>query len=165
MPGSEFELDLDTLVVAISEQPELEGLSDLRTTRWGTVEANPESFVTDRPGVFAGGDLIRGPSTVIQAIADGKRVALMIDHYLTGKQLHTFPKVQLPKVYVPVAPDDGGSDAALGRVSVGQLPAERRQGNFAEVEQCLARDEAIREARRCLRCDLEFTHPERANHL
>ena len=53
---------LDTLVVAISEQPEAESFAGLRTTKWNTIETNPESTAAGKPGVFGGGDVARGPT-------------------------------------------------------------------------------------------------------
>ncbi|MFW5878743.1 MAG: FAD-dependent oxidoreductase, partial [Myxococcota bacterium] len=99
--GSEHDVQLDTLIVAISEEPEQAGLEELRRTRWGTLEVNPESYVTSRPGVFGGGDVATGPNTVIDAIAAGKKAAQMIDSYLRGKALKVLPKVVLPTYYVP----------------------------------------------------------------
>ena len=98
--GSEFDVELDTLIVAISEEPESAGLDGIGRSRWGTVVINPESFLTDKPGVFAGGDVVTGPSTVIAAVAAGKKAAMMIDRYVSGKLLKVLPKVKLPTVYV-----------------------------------------------------------------
>ena len=72
--GSEFDVALDTLVVAISEAPESAGLDGIGRSSWGTLTINPESFATSRDGVFAGGDVVSGPSTVIAAIAVGNRL-------------------------------------------------------------------------------------------
>ena len=65
--GTEFDVELDTLIVAISEQPEADALEGLRKTRWGTLSVHAESCLTDRPGVFGGGDVVAGPSTVWRA--------------------------------------------------------------------------------------------------
>jgi NADH-quinone oxidoreductase subunit F len=161
IPGDEFDVELDTLIVAISEEPERQGLEGLRATRWGTLQVNPESYVTDRSGVFAGGDVVSGPSTVIAAIADGKRAAVMIDRYLKGKSLTVLPKAVLPTAYIP--PLDADMEEGVsgpGRVSTPVLPVANRLGCFAEVDLCIGEQEALLEARRCLRCDLDFTQPE-----
>jgi NADH-quinone oxidoreductase subunit F len=159
IPGSEFEQPLDTLIVAISEQPEAGVLSGLRTSKWGTLEVNRESSSAGRPGVFGGGDVIRGPSSVIEAIADGKRAALMIDRYLAGKELRLIPKVRLPMVYVEPVGDQEESETMGARATEPRLPACQRSRNFAEVELGLDEAAAVAEARRCLRCDLDFTRP------
>jgi NADH-quinone oxidoreductase subunit F len=162
IPGSEHVVDLDTLIVAISEQPEGVGLKDLKTTRWGTVTVNPESFTTSRPGVFAGGDVTSGPSTVIKAIAAGKSAAVMLQNFVSGKLLKQLPKVKLPSFYVEPVQGTGEeeeSDGMAARVQQPHLPVENRRGNFAEVELCISEEAAQCEARRCLRCDLDFTRP------
>jgi NADPH-dependent glutamate synthase beta subunit-like oxidoreductase len=161
VPGSEFDVELDTLIVAISEEPETEGLDGLRKTRWGTLAAHAESYATERAGVFAGGDVVFGPSTVIGAVAAGKQAAVMIDHYLTGKLLKTLPKVRLPSVYVEPRMETASDDGAVtARVAVPELPVDQRRHNFAEVELGVGEDAALCEARRCLRCDLDFTQPK-----
>ncbi|HQJ52953.1 MAG TPA: NADH-ubiquinone oxidoreductase-F iron-sulfur binding region domain-containing protein [Planctomycetota bacterium] len=160
VPGSEFEVELDTLIAAISEEAETEGLDGLRKTKWNTVAVNPESYATDRPGVFAGGDMVTGPSTVVAAIAAGKNAALMIDRFLKGKLMRTLPKVTLPTVYIePVQLPDEDAEPA-GRVRAPELPVAKRAKCFAEVELAVSEEAAVCEARRCLRCDLDFTQPE-----
>jgi NADH-quinone oxidoreductase subunit F len=159
VPGSEFDAKIDTLIVAISEEPEADGLEGLGLTRWGTLSVNPESYTTARAGVFGGGDVASGPATIVAALAAGKNAAAMIDRYVSGKLLRTLPKVKLPTVYVePVeVPEEDGQVAA--RVHVPELPVEQRKACFAEVEQCISEADAQGEARRCLRCDLDFTQP------
>jgi NADH-quinone oxidoreductase subunit F len=160
--GSEFDIALDTLIVAISEQPEAEAFQGMRTTKWGTIETNPESTAAGKPGLFSGGDVARGPTGVIEAIADGKRAALMIDRYLTGRQLKMIKKVKLPSLYIEpllVDEDDDESAAALGRAEEEMVPVAKRRQSFVEVEMGLSLQAATDEARRCLRCDLDFTRP------
>jgi NADH-quinone oxidoreductase subunit F len=160
--GSEFEIALDTLVVAISEQPEVESFQGLRTTKWNTIETNPESTAAGKPGIFSGGDVARGPTGVIEAIADGKRAALMIDRYLTGRQMKMIKKVKLPSLYIEplvVDEDDEESESTLARAVEEMVPAAKRRTSFVEVEMGLSLQAATDEARRCLRCDLDFTRP------
>jgi NADH-quinone oxidoreductase subunit F len=124
------------------------------------VEIHAESYATERPGVFAGGDVVTGPGTVIGAVAAGKNAAVMIDRYLKGKMLRLLPTVVLPSVYVaPVeAPEE---EAALAdRVTVPHRPMQERVKSFAEVELCISAQAAKAEACRCLRCDLDFTQPD-----
>jgi NADH-quinone oxidoreductase subunit F len=158
LPGSEFVADLDTLVVAISEEPETESLEGLKTSRWGSLVINPESYITNEPGVFGGGDVVTGPSTVIEAIAAGKNAAVMIDRQLSGKLLKKLPHVVLPTVYVPpVSSEEEGE--STGRIHPELLPVEARVKNFKEVDLSPSENHALCEARRCLRCDIEFTQP------
>jgi NADH-quinone oxidoreductase subunit F len=158
--GSEFEVPVDTLIVAISEAPESDAFGGLKAERGGALIVNRDSLATSRAGVFAGGDVTRGPSTVIEAIADGKRVATMIHHQLTGKQLKTFKKVRLPTVYIePLAVDDDDQETIKPRVAEPLIPAASRRNSFEEAEFCISEAAARGEAHRCLRCDLEFTRP------
>ncbi|HEY8768721.1 MAG TPA: NAD(P)-dependent oxidoreductase [Dehalococcoidia bacterium] len=82
--GSEFVLDVDIVVLAIGYEPDdlLEKTTPgLRTTNWKTVRVD-EDFQTTRPGVFAGGDNVNGADLVVTAMADGRRAAVAIQHYL-----------------------------------------------------------------------------------
>ena len=63
--GSEFDVALDTLIAAISEDPDVTGAADIALTKWGSLRVNPESALTSRPGVFGGGDVVSGPNTEI----------------------------------------------------------------------------------------------------
>jgi hypothetical protein len=119
----------------------------------------PDSQLTSRPGVFGGGDLVSGPRTLVEAVAAGKNAAVMIDRFLKGKQLKVLPRVKLPNVYLePLSSTDDGDDAPAERVPTRHLPVGERKTNFREVELAFSEREARCEARRCLRCDLEFTH-------
>ena len=149
---------LNTIAAAISEEPETETLNGLKTSRWGSLVINPESYITNEAGVFGGGDVVTGPSTVIEAIAAGKNAAIMMDRYMAGKQLKKLNKVVLPTVYVaPVSAEDEGE--AAGRIHPEHLPVAARVKNFKEVDLCPSENHALCEARRCLRCDIEFTQP------
>ncbi len=165
--GSEHTFELDTLIVAISEQPEADYLSssDVKISKWGSVEIKDDTLETEMPGVFAGGDVVTGPNTVIEAIADGRKVAVMIDRYLNGEPLKQPGKFRLPDVYLERLGDDqkGSGPAqskAMDRMIQRHLPIEKRNKSFAEVEGAIAEDDACREAGRCLRCDLEFSQVE-----
>ena len=157
--GSDFDVNLDTLIVAISEDPDTDGFDGVGRTSWGTISVNPESLTTSQPGVFAGGDVVNGPNTVITAIAAGKQAAVMIDRYITGKVLKLIPKVKLPSVYVePISSEEEESGEAVRLEPPTISPVQRREC-FAEVELCPSEQTALAEARRCLRCDLDFTQP------
>jgi NADH-quinone oxidoreductase subunit F len=158
--GSEFDAAMDMLIVAISEEPESVGLDGIGRSRWGTVMINPESFITDKPGVFAGGDVVTGPSTVIAAVATGKKAAMMIDRYVSGKLLKVLPKVKLPTVYVEPFMDMDEETGEVFRLEMPLLPVEQRKKCFTEVELCPTEQQVLTEARRCARCDLEFTNPQ-----
>ena len=82
VPGSEFEIGLDTLIVAISQHSMLDFFGDRlpELTRASFIAVDPVTFETSIPGVYAGGDVAaHGPSSIVRAAADGKRVAAAIE--------------------------------------------------------------------------------------
>ena len=102
--GSEFIINLDNLLVAIGEEPDISFLketSDIKTSRWNTIITDPETLATNVNGVFAGGDAVNGPATVIEAMAHGRIAAEMIDKYLQGKKLIREYNVTRPSMYLP----------------------------------------------------------------
>jgi NADH-quinone oxidoreductase subunit F len=158
--GTEHVIDLDTLIVAIGEDSGIDAITPARTSRlettpWNTVRADPATMQTSRKGVFAAGDVVRGPNTVVEAIADGKKAAVIIERFLKKEPLVQPAGPRLPQVHVEPIRDDEALNAE--RVETPRAAAEWRRRNFAEVEVTLSQGEAKREALRCLRCDLEFT--------
>ncbi|OGC90745.1 MAG: hypothetical protein A2W25_13630 [candidate division Zixibacteria bacterium RBG_16_53_22] len=161
IPGSEFTAEFDTLVVTIGDVPDIEFIEGMgiEVTEKGTVKYDSETLATSRAGVFAGGDVVTGPNTVVRAIAAGKKAAAMIDRFLHGQELKQPSRAGIPGHYLPPS---GLSDEELNeirRVVPSTVDMRYRTSSFVEVEQTLSQEEAAREARRCLRCDLEFTQP------
>jgi formate dehydrogenase major subunit len=110
-------------------------------------------MATNTPGIFAGGDVVTGPTSVIEAIAAGKKAAVSIDCYLTGKP---YPEMEPDG---PVAQlDDQVMQWHLReiekdeRAAMPVLGVDERKSCFKEVHQGLSDDEAVREGRRCLTC-------------
>lgn len=159
IPGTEFTIALDTLIVAIGERPDSDYLVSmgLELDKGGRLRVDAKTLQTNRKGVFAGGDLVTGPNTVVNAIAAGRKAAGVIDRYIHGEELAEPPRVKLPSVFIEpaVVSDEELEDAE--RVEPATLNARSRKKSFAEVEMALSVEQAIHEARRCLRCDLEFT--------
>ena len=84
--GSEFTMELDTVILAIGETPDLSFLpKEIEVSEENTILVDPVTMETNLPGVFAGGDVVSGPATVIEAIVAGKRAVLSIDRYLKGE--------------------------------------------------------------------------------
>jgi NADH-quinone oxidoreductase subunit F len=166
IPGSEFDVNLDTLIVAISESSDTDCLTVASSMRietddkTGTVVVNAETLCTNRPGVFAGGDIVTGPNTIVDAIAAGKKVAVMIDRYVRGEQLKQPASFKLPNVYIEPVDVDPEEISKIARVETPRADVVWRKRGFAEVEMALSLEEATCESRRCLRCDLEFTKPK-----
>ena len=159
VPGTEFTIALDTLIVAIGERPDSDCLASmgLEIDKSGRLRVDAKTLCTNRRGVFAGGDLVTGPNTVADAIAAGKKAAHVIDRYIQGRRLTKPPKRKLPVVFVEPAAVDQEDLEDVPRAEPPVLAAKSRKKSFAEVEMTLSAEQAMREARRCLRCDLEFT--------
>ena len=153
IPGSEYDLEIDQLIPAIGQSPDispLEDISGLQFSRWGTLEVDPITYATDREGVFAGGDLQSGPWVAIGAIAAGKEAAESIARYLDGQDMAEGrePVSEENPVYRPI-PEDQAREA---RAKMPELPMDDRKNNFEEVELGYEEGEGKAEANRCLNC-------------
>lgn len=150
VPGSEFPMDLDALIVAIGQAPQLPEDFRLRIGKGATIQVDPVSLATNRPGVFAGGDAVTGPATVVEALAVGKRGAFRIDDYLNRR--YPSPEREQRPVVGDLSPETIAMIRKISRVDPPSLPPEVRVKEFVPVEMGYSWDEAVREARRCLKC-------------
>ncbi|MCJ7426245.1 MAG: NADH-quinone oxidoreductase subunit NuoF [Dehalococcoidales bacterium] len=148
--GNEFAMSFDTIIAAIGQRPEIPSRFSLSLGRGSTIEVDPDSLVTTKEGVFAGGDVVKGPASVIEAIAHGRLAAISIDKYLGGGG-------DIDETLAPpeeaMAPLEETEEEM--RVEIPAPPAKERIKNFENVELGLSQKMAIKEAERCLRCDLE----------
>jgi NADPH-dependent glutamate synthase beta subunit-like oxidoreductase len=115
------------------------------------VRADKRTLQTSRPGVFAAGDVVTGPATVIEAIAAGRRAAISVDRYLGGSG--DIEEVLAPAEEAEIAALEEQEERA--RAEIGKRPAAERVGDFQDVELTMTEQAALAEAGRCLRCDLE----------
>jgi NADH-quinone oxidoreductase subunit F len=156
--GSEFKADVDSLILAISQTPDvslLVGDNGLKVSGWNTLEVDPETLVTSVEGIFAGGDVVTGPNTVTGAMSHGKTAAKMIDKYIRGEKLEVEYKVTRPAARVEAMELSDEEIKSLKRPEMPCLPVDQRTESFKEVEVGFDEAAAIAEAKRCLRCDLE----------
>lgn len=139
-------LDCDVVVVAIGQDIQSGSFAKegIPTSRNAVVAANDLS-IADMPGVFAGGDCVSGPATVIRAVAAGKVAAANIDHYLGGNMVWASGVTVPPAVPIDATP--------IGRVNLRERPASERVRDWDQVEIGMDWREALHEASRCLRCD------------
>jgi NADH-quinone oxidoreductase subunit F len=160
--GSEFKVDVDTLILAISQEPDVSVLNSngLNVSKWSTIEVDPENLLTNIEGVFAGGDVVTGPNTVTEAIAHGKIAAQMIDKYIRGEKLERQYDVTRPAVHVEAIDLSEKEGQSLKKQEMSSTPVDQRIKDFNEVELGFTEAEAISEAKRCLRCDLEEKEEE-----
>jgi NADH-quinone oxidoreductase subunit F len=160
--GSEFIVDVDTLILAISQEPDVSLLNGngLNISKWNTIEVDPETLHTNIEGVFAGGDVVTGPNTVTEAMAHGKVAAQMIDKYIRGDKLERKYKVTRPAVRVKSLELTEEEIKELKKPKMPSMPVAERIKNFKEVELGFTEADAMAEAKRCLRCDLERKEDE-----
>ncbi|HPT98879.1 MAG TPA: NADH-quinone oxidoreductase subunit NuoF, partial [Armatimonadota bacterium] len=151
-PGAEFDLEVDVVIPAIGQVPDVSGLAPAADGQARALAVDA-TMMTSLPGVFAAGDAVTGPATVVEAVGQGNRVALFVDAYLQGKQ--PAPEKMWPDYRVLDLTYEMEAYASVPRAKAGELPPEARARDFLEIEQALSEEVARREARRCLRCDLE----------
>jgi len=153
--GSTFPLTVEVLIPAIGQQPDAAFAhgTDLAFQRNATIRVG-KNLATSRPGVFAAGDAVSGPASVIEAVAQGNRVARMVDAYLrTGK---ADPVVLRPEPHFPPMTWNPEEFGDLARIRPRHRDAADRVGSFQEVDLPLGEEEIRQECRRCLRCDFEW---------
>ena len=158
VPGSEFFVHADTVIVAIGQAPDLSFLppdSALERTVWERLVVDDNTLSTNVPGVFAGGDFAVGPGKIIEAIAAGRRSAIAIDKYLQGDTSRVEIYDLRQGIIGEVAEAEEETWEAQPREEVPMLAVGDRKRSFSEIELCMPEDQAKREAKRCLRCDLE----------
>ncbi len=150
--GETFVIKTDHILAAVGQTLDLQKLTEGLTlaTRGNTfIQVNPVSGQTSEKWIFAGGDAVSGPSSVVEAVAAGERAAVGIDEFLTGRK-HAFWR-ETREVNTFFDPDAEPSDTPREKLPL--VPVERRRNNFDEVEQPWRESVAVAQAHRCLRCD------------
>lgn len=164
--GSEFVVDCDFVISAIGQSTTVADLVSgkipgflplgevLNLTRWQTIQVNEQTFETSVEGVFAGGDVVTGAATAIEAIAAGRKAAYAMTQYvLTGVARPEPVQFNSRKdTFAAVSVTDLRSQAARPRRKMPVLPVAERVRSFAEVEQGYAAEDLHEEVQRCLEC-------------
>jgi len=155
IPGSEYALKTDWVIAAIGQVPETRFAQDLGIglTREGLLEVDPDTLQTSLPGVFAAGDAVTGPATVVEAFAAGNRAAETIHRYLLG--IPTPPATPPKKSRVQLEKPKEEDLVSRPRAKMPCLEHAERKSSFKEVEAGLSEEEVLKEATRCLRCGLQ----------
>lgn len=149
--GTEFTLPVDIVIVAVGQTLQrgfLKG-TGVHIIEPGMIGVTPKTYLTSVEGIFAAGDCISGPSTVVEAVKGGKEAASNIDRYLGGDG-NVIPDIQVERKL-------SGEilEKEQPRYHMHSLPVAQRLCGFAEVELGFTEDEAVKEACRCLRCDVK----------
>ena len=158
-PEQLLKVDADAVLIAVGQAPDVSFISkesQLERSLWGSLEVDKNSLTTNVAGIFAGGDFITGPTTVISAIASGRRAAIAIDHYLSGIK----GPVQIVDEKTQFFETAGlalesESTEEMPRIQIKVENPTLRSRDFREVEKGFTEEQARIEAARCLRCDLE----------
>jgi len=155
--GSDYIMDADAIISAIGQFVDIEGMEAFTGVKWtrrGTIEVKHTCMETSEHGVFAAGDAVTGPATVIEAIGGGKRAAEAIDRYFNH-----IPQPRMPKVPVRYRREKpiempASTKMSLKRPEMSMLNIDRRRITFQQAELGYTENMVREEARRCLRCDI-----------
>lgn len=149
--NSEFTMAVDNMVIAVGQSADQKGVqTEVECSKWGNAVADPITLATNTPGVFAGGDVVLGPNTVVKAVGHGNQAAISIDRYIRGidlmegraKHRHRVQSYEVDKEGVPL-------DA---RAKMPKHGIDSRIRDFDEVELGFNEAMAAEEAERCLGC-------------
>jgi heterodisulfide reductase subunit A-like polyferredoxin len=149
--GSEFVIEIDALVPAIGQESDWACLTEecvCTLSDWGTMKVDPVTHQTGDPDIFAGGDAVTGPATVVEAIQAGKEAAVSIDRFIRGEDLNE----GRPQQWESVKDVDIENVAEVPRERMPVLEVNERVDNFSEVQLGFSEDQAHKEADRCLSC-------------
>ena len=152
--GSEFILKLDRLIMAIGQQSDVPEDFGVELSKRGRVIADEKSLQTSENGVYAGGDLVSGPASVIEAVQMGRVAASSIDKFLGGSGEIEQQLTDHDEVSPYLGREEGFANKK--RVELRKKSVKDRFPGFCQVEYCMSKDEAIKEAERCLRCQLRL---------
>ena len=152
--GSGYVMDVDIIIPAIGQAPDLSSLNgdSPEVTRAGTFKVG-RKLDTSRPGIFAAGDAVLGPATVVQAVAQGNQVAMAVDEYLRNG--HPQSKEEWLSYRTVELKHRLEDYANAKRPEMPVQSPETRNKTFAEIELGLSEQAAREECKRCLRCDIE----------
>ena len=155
--GSEFNVDADMIILATGQTAEISFLEEdgkIRCSNSGNIIVNEVTLESNVSGIFAGGDAVTGPKTVIEALAAGKKAAISIDRYIKGEPLEVGRESEGPfesRLEVSIE----GVDVKK-RINVPVLSSSQRENNFNEVELGFSKEQAEAEATRCLNCECKL---------
>ncbi len=149
--GSEHTIDVDQVIQAIGQESDWSCLGPecaCTLSDWGTMNVDSMTLQTDDPDIFAGGDAVSGPRTVIEAIEAGKQAAVSIDRFIRGRDLREGRARAWQEIQE--IPTEGYD--RMPRARMPRLAPEDRLDRFEEVQLGFSEEQAVAEAKRCLAC-------------
>jgi len=155
--GSEFVIQADRLIAAIGQASDVPASFSI-VMKKGCIVVDDKTLLSSHKGVFAGGDIVSGPASVIEAIQAGRKAAAAIDRYLGGKGKIDQRLIPADDKFSCLGREEGF--AYRKRVDRPVAPVSERLGGFVQEEGSLTQDQAVAEARRCMQCQmrLKITH-------
>ena len=147
--GSSQIIDCDTVIIAIGQMADLTGFEELALTSKKNIKVDEITLETNTPGVFAGGDVVLGPSSVVEAIGQGNEAAVSIDRYFKKQDLRRGreKKEKIIENILKIREENP-------RVKMKKSSVNKRIQDFREIELGFTENEAVREASRCLSCSI-----------
>ena len=152
-------MDADMIILAIGQVPDLSLVpKGIKATERGTIQVDPLTLETSLPGIFAGGDIVAGTSSVVESIAAARRASVSIDRYLKGEDLRAEREVKPNRVKHP--PKEG--IPKIARQQTPLLPVDQTAGNFKEIKMPFDLRTVIVESQRCMTCGSKavITYPD-----
>lgn len=150
IPGDEVTIPADLIVSAIGQRVNAENVKELEVTKKGTISVNANTFETSMPGIFAGGEAATGPKIAIEAIAQGKNAAHVIDSYLKGEITSVANPCYIEQE--DLTSEDFADREKKDREHLKVVPAQKRKMSFGAISETFDEEKALREASRCLEC-------------
>jgi formate dehydrogenase major subunit len=164
--GTETIIELDNVIAAIGQFPELDpellkyNGQELSVTRWNTIDADPDTLQTNIDWVFAGGDVVNGAATVVEALAAGRKAAYSIHQYLEDDEKTRIPPLEGIRntMWDEAEEEEVKAITKSPRLKMPDLHVPDRVGNFKEVELGFSEEQAREAAKRCLQCGIYCFH-------
>jgi NADPH-dependent glutamate synthase beta subunit-like oxidoreductase len=153
--GSDFEVDVDTIITAIGQYSDLGFLESCRglIDEKGYLVCDSQTGCTPVPGLFAAGDLVTGPDIAIRAIAGGKHAARAALAYLRGQEYRITPEFLSRKEdFGKLTEADYADEPRIARQKMRIVTADKRKSNFDEIEKGYSEKQVLKEAARCMEC-------------
>jgi NADPH-dependent glutamate synthase beta subunit-like oxidoreductase len=154
IPNSEFVMEFDNVIASIGQVTDIPANLGVDLGRGNVIKADSKTLATSRQGVFAGGDAVTGPASVIEAIAHGRQAASSIDKYLGGTGVIDEALAPIETLEPWLGPD--GDFASKPKPHMPALDNKERLAGFPEVELGYPENTGKEEANRCLRCELRL---------
>ncbi|MFP4621713.1 MAG: FAD-dependent oxidoreductase [Bacteroidales bacterium] len=150
-PDQKEVVPADSLMLAIGQECDLSGVEDMLETDRDLISTDPLTLATSVDGIYAGGDVVLGPSSLVECVAQGHRAAESIDRYLSGEDIRrNRTPVSYPENFEGL-PEYADKTRKM-RTRPRMVDPGQRSREFTEIEKTFTREEAINEAKRCLQC-------------